>query len=321
MGFQKATKRKQKLKAALTGTTSSGKTYSALLLARALVGPEGRIGLIDSERGSAALYSDLTPFDHLELTEHSIDSYKKAIAEAKAGKYDALIIDSMSHEWMGKGGALEEVDRARDKFTEGWRNVTPKHTGFLDDVLAFPGHVVATLRKKMEYVIEKNDKGKNEPRRVGLAPVQREGVEYEFSVVLNLEDTGLMSVVKTRCSALNEKATTLRREQIGEVGALLKAWLEEGADPLPSLDPLEKELKILPALFETTPSEAELDALWGRVKAFAGTPHQEPLTKLFTARKTAIVLAKRLAATKPSPTPPQGPPSSGATSEQTDIPY
>lgn len=284
--FQKAEKKKVKLRAALSGTTGSGKTYSALLLARALVGPEGRIALIDSERGSAQLYSALTPFDHCELVDHSIESFKRAIAEAKAAKYDALIIDSMSHEWMGKGGALEEVDRARDKFTEGWRSVTPKHTSFVDDLLAFPGHVVATLRKKMEYVIEKNDKGKNEPRKVGLAPVQRDGVEYEFSVVLDLEDSGLMSVVKTRCSALREKATTLRRENIGDIGALLKDWLEDGAEPPPP-DAIEREVGLILAAAELATTEAEVEALRPRYLALPKAEQTTVGPKL-KARKEAI---------------------------------
>jgi len=285
MTFKKAEKKRVKLRAALTGTTGSGKTYSALLLARSLVGPTGTIGLIDSERGSAELYADLTEFSHLELTDHSIESYKRAIAEAKAAKFDCLIIDSMSHEWMGKGGALEEVDRARDKFTEGWRSVTPKHTGFLDDVLSFPGHVVATLRKKMEYVIEKNDKGKNEPRKVGLAPVQRDGVEYEFSVVLDIEDSGVMSVVKTRCSALREKGTSLRREHIGDVGELLKTWLESGVD-VPAFDPMAKEKALLVALFQTSPFVDFNSKLWPRVQAFKGADHEE-LKALFVTGKRA----------------------------------
>lgn len=233
--FKTATKTKAKLKLALAGATGSGKTYSSLILARKLAGPSGRVALIDSERGSASLYADRFKFDVADLPDHSIATYERAIRAAADAKYDVLVVDSLSHEWMGKGGALETVDRmGGNKFTDGWRTVSPQHTAFMDQVLAFPGHVVATLRKKMEYVIVDNAKGKKEPQKVGLAPVQRDGVEYEFSVVLDMEIGGALTVAKTRCAALEEMKGSLRREDIEKVGDVLVAWLNDGAEPPPS---------------------------------------------------------------------------------------
>jgi hypothetical protein len=239
MAFQKAEKKKAKLKLALAGATGSGKTFSALLLARKLAGPTGRIALIDSERGSAELYADRFQFDTDNLIDHAIPTYRASIRAAAAAGYDVLIIDSASHEWMGKGGALETVDRlgGNNKFTNGWSQVTPMHTTFLDDLLSYPGHVIVTLRKKMEYDLEKDSHGKVVPKKVGLAPVQREGFEYEMSVVLDMEVGGQLTVSKTRCSALEDIKATLRREDIEKIGDILLKWLNDGADAPPPAAP------------------------------------------------------------------------------------
>lgn len=264
--FQKASKKKAKLRLALTGATGAGKTFSALLLARKL---GKRVALIDSERGSASLYADRFDFDTVDLVDHSIDTYKRAIRAAATAGYDVLVIDSMSHEWMGKGGALETVDRlgGGNKFTNGWGQVTPMHTGFLDEVLSYPGHVVATMRSKMEYELVKDEKtGKIVPKKVGLAPVQRDGVTYEMSVVLDLHTDGTLHVDKTRCSALDEMKSALRREDIEKVGDLLLAWLNDGAEPPPEA-PKPEQPK--PAAAPAANPEAAA-ALTERIKA-AGT--------------------------------------------------
>ncbi len=232
--FQKAVKRRAKLRLALAGTTGAGKTYSALVLAQAI---GGRVAVIDSERGSASLYADQFSFDVVDLTQHSVDTYASTIRAAAEARYDVLIIDSLSHEWMGKGGVLEEVDRAaaaqRSKFNA-WNGPSQKHTTLIDEILAFPGHVICTLRKKMEYVLETDAKGRQVPRKIGLAPVQREGMEYEFTCVFDLEPSGVVEISKHRTgSLLEERRTTLRREQLGEVGKLLVEWLNTGAPGTP----------------------------------------------------------------------------------------
>lgn len=297
MGFKTATKEKAKLRLALAGSTGSGKTYSSLLLAQKL---GNRVALIDSERGSASLYADRFKFDVSELVDHSIDTYRKAIREAAEAKYDVLIIDSLSHEWMGKGGALETVDRlgGNNKFTNGWGQVTPMHTSFLDDVLSYPGHVIATLRKKMEYtLVEKVNKSGQKvqaPQKVGLAPVQRDGVEYEFSVVLDLDTEGSLTVSKTRCSALDDIKATLRRDDIEKVGDLLVKWISDGAEPAPVASktppangaPKNASEELAVKLHEAQ-SKADLDAL---VPALKTVPDGErpPLRELFNKRQQEL---------------------------------
>lgn len=299
--FKQATKTKAKLRLALAGATGSGKTYSSLLLARKLAGPDGRTALIDSERGSASLYADRFKFDVADLPDHSIDTYRKAIRAAAEAKYDVLVIDSLSHEWMGKGGALEMVDRlgGNNKFTNGWGQVTPQHTTFLDDVLSYPGHVVATLRKKMEYALvqEKNKRGEmvSVPKKVGLAPVQRDGVEYEFSVVLDLETDGALTVAKTRCSALDDIKGTLRRDDIEKVGDLLTQWLADGAEP-PAAPPPKPSpangaprspVEALAVQMNEAQSLKDLDALVPKVKALPPI-EQAQLRDLFGKRRVEL---------------------------------
>ena len=234
MTFQKAEKRQAKLRLTFDGPAGAGKTFSSLVLVREL---GGRTALIDSEHGSASKYADKFSFDTLALDDFSLDTYMAAIKAAKDAGYPNLIIDSLSHAWTGKGGALEEVDRTggNNKFTNGWRGVTPKHNALVDAILAYPGHVVCTMRKKMEYVLETNAKGQQVPVKVGMAPVQREGMEYEFDVVADIDINGNLTIAKTRCSDLTAKRNQMKWDDIPEMGRLLKAWLTDGtAAPAPA---------------------------------------------------------------------------------------
>lgn len=286
MGFTKAVKTKAKLRVALAGVSGAGKTYSALLMAKAL---GGRVALIDSERSSALLYADKFEFDHMDLSDHGIDRYKAAIREAAA--YDVLIIDSLSHEWAGRGGALEEVDRkkgAGNSFAA-WNGVSQKHAGLLDDILMHPGHVIVTMRKKSEFVLEDGPNGKKVPRKVGMAVVQREGIEFEFTVLLSMEREGQVLIEKSRCSALEEMGA-LRREDLAKAGETLRDWLNTGAEA-PAVvthfpksdDPLVREVAILRGLIQTAANRADLDKLTERLKSLPEAERDE-LRPVFSQR-------------------------------------
>lgn len=240
MQFKKATKRQAKLRLALVGPSGGGKTYTALSIAVHL---GKRVAVIDTERGSASKYADTFSFDTLDLDTFEPQKYIDAIdAAAKAG-FDVLVIDSLSHAWMGKGGALEQVDnaarRSSSKNTFGaWREVTPQHNAMVDALIRAPMHLIVTMRAKTEYVIEKDDRGKSVPRKVGIQPVQRDGLEYEFDVTadLDLEHNDLI-IGKTRCAALHGKVFRKAGKDIADV---LNGWLSDGAEPAPS--PLENAL-------------------------------------------------------------------------------
>jgi len=228
--FQKAKKSQSKLRLALVGPSGSGKTYTALTIGKALGQP---IAVIDTERGSASKYAgDVAEFDVCELETFSPKTYVEAIEVAAAEGYPVLIIDSLSHAWAGVEGALDQVDRrassAAGKFGA-WREVTPLHNALVDAILSYPGHVIATMRAKTEYVIEEVN-GKKTVRKIGLAPIQRDGVEYEFDVVGDLDHAHVLTVTKTRCSALADRAI---RHPGEDVAAELLAWLSDGAPAVP----------------------------------------------------------------------------------------
>lgn len=227
MQFQKASKKQARLRFSLIGPAGTGKTYTALRIATNL---GGRIALIDTEHGSASKYAGEFEFDTLELRDFSPRTYVEAIHMAEEAGYEILIIDSLSHAWVGKGGALELVDNASarsksgNKFTA-WRDVTPLHNELVEAILQSRCHVICTMRSKTEYVQEKDDQGKTVIRKVGMAPVQRDGMEYEFDVVADLSVDHSLVISKTRCSALDGAVIRLPGKEIADT---LRAWLTDG---------------------------------------------------------------------------------------------
>ncbi len=219
--FVKATKKQSRARIALQGPGGSGKTWTALELA---LGLGTRIAVIDTERGSASKYSDKFSFDVLELDSYGPERYVEAIQAAEKEGYDVIIIDSLSHAWSGKDGVLERVDR-KGGFS-GWKDVTPQQNRMVDAILGCKSHIIATLRVKTEYAVEQNSNGKMAPRKLGLAPIQKDGLEYEFDVMCSLDTNNNLSVEKTRCASLQGRTY---KHQNPEIAATIKAWLTDGA--------------------------------------------------------------------------------------------
>lgn len=227
MAFKKATKSQSKLRLALVGPSGSGKTMTALLIAKGLT-DAGPIALIDTERGSASKYAgDIAEFDVCELESFSPLKYAESIDDAAAGGYPVLIIDSLSHAWTGTDGALDQVDKRGGKF-QAWKHVSPMIETMVDTILGYPGHVIVTMRTKTAYEVTKNDRGQTEVVKLGLAPKMREGIEYEFDLVADMDLQHSMTVTKSRCPALADKV--IRRPGPDVAGALLD-WLTDGAEP------------------------------------------------------------------------------------------
>jgi hypothetical protein len=240
--FQRARKSQARLRMALVGPPNGGKTYSALAIA---TGIGGRVAVIDTEHGSASKYAvpdgrrgnpgdGEFEFEKLELDNFDPRNYVAAIREAEAEGFDVLIIDSLSHAWNGPGGALDIHDRAaaKDKSNNkfaAWRTVTPLHNALVEAMLQCRCHVIATMRSKVEYAQE-NDAGtgRTRIRKLGMAPVQRDGIEYEFDVVGDLDpDTHDLTITKTRYRPLDGQV--IARPDAG-LGRKLAAWLSDG-DP------------------------------------------------------------------------------------------
>lgn len=190
------------------GTAGSGKSLTALILASTL---GKKIAMVDTEHGSAEMYAGTFDFDTLSLTEYHPQKYIDAIREAAKEGYEVVIIDSLSHAWSGKGGALELVDQAtaRNKGSSfgAWRDVTPLQNQLVDAIIGCPAHVICTLRSKTDYQVE-TEGGKTRVRKVGLAPVQRDGMEYEFDFLAEMDADHRMIVTKSRIPALADKVIT-----------------------------------------------------------------------------------------------------------------
>lgn len=216
MPFIRAARSHQPLRVCLAGTGGSGKTLTALLAARELAGPKGRIGIIDTEQGSSHFYADRVPggFEVLRLDRAGPTEQMAALEEAGKAGLAVIVIDSASAEWSGPGGCLEMVDNA-GKFA-GWKQVTPIHNRWYETIRAYPGHVVLTCRKKIEYTVSPS----GQPKKLGLTMVQRDGFEYELDAVIDL-DGGNATVSKSRLEApLNQDAVVPREALPGALRAV-----------------------------------------------------------------------------------------------------
>ena len=222
-GFKKATKAAAKLRAAIFGPSGAGKTFTSLRVATGLGGP---IAVIDTERGSASKYSDRFDFDVLELEDQSIQGYVDAIRLAAENGYAVLVIDSLSHGWQT---LLEEVEKlAKAKYRgntwSAWSEGTPLQRKLVQAILTFPGHVIATMRSKTEWTTVDNN-GKKTPQRVGLAPEQGKGVEYEFDLLVEISTEHIANVIKDRTGKFQDKLIDKPDERFGRE---LAAWLSDG---------------------------------------------------------------------------------------------
>jgi hypothetical protein len=284
--FQKATRKTSKLRLGLTGPAGSGKTYGALTIAREL---GTKIACIDTEHGSASLYSDMADFDVLELSPpYSPERYIAAIKEAEKAGYEVLIIDSGTHEWNGAGGVLELVDEvARAKFKgnswSAWNEMTPRHRKFIDTILQSTMHVITTLRSKTETAqVEEN--GRKKVVKLGMKAEQRDGIEFELTVVLDLTHDGHYATAskdRTRLFAGDPKPIT------AETGRRLLEWLNSGAKV--EVDPSEVARYV--DGIDSAEDMVQLKAAFGAAYRYAQQCHSLDTEKIFEKAKDERKLA------------------------------
>ncbi len=227
MPFQRAERKRAYLKLALTGPSGSGKTYSALKLA---FGLGKRIAVLDTENESASLYADLGTYDVCTVgAPFTVAKYQAAISDAIQAGYDVLILDSLSHAWAGEGGLLTQKEaldtRGGNSYTN-WATITKQHEAFKASILQAPVHIIATMRSKVEYAINQTN-GKSVPQKLGMAPIQRDGLEYEFTTVFDLAADHSAVTSKDR-TGLFDGLNAMLTEQHGK---RLATWLAGGAEP------------------------------------------------------------------------------------------
>jgi len=225
MEIKKAERTQLKLRLALMGPSGSGKTYSALALGSGL---GKKILLVDTENHSSSTYADEFGFDVINIDPpYTVDKYLMAMRMGVAQKYDVIVLDSISHEWAGEGGLLEQKNAMDAKGGNQWTNwakPTKEHEKFKSAILTVDAHLIATVRSKEEYVLEANSQGKMVPVKKGMGPVQREGIAFEFGVVFELDMKHVATVTKTRLKFLDGKEFVPSEE----IGKSLKEWLETG---------------------------------------------------------------------------------------------
>jgi energy-coupling factor transporter ATP-binding protein EcfA2 len=209
--FSKAVKYAAKGRVALIGPAGSGKSYTSLLLARALAGPNGRIAAIDTEHGSLSKYADIFDFDVIELDTFSPQTFVNSLHAAETAGYDVFLCDSLSHFWVGRDGALEFVDMAAKRHKDnmgGWKDFRPHERAMVDEMVSSSCHVICTMRTKTDYQEQTDSNGKKKRVKIGLAPVQRDGLEYEFDLVGYMDEDNTFITDKTRCPDYSQKAYT-----------------------------------------------------------------------------------------------------------------
>jgi hypothetical protein len=260
--FQKAARKSTKIRMAIVGVSGSGKTMTALTAAKGLANG-GKIAVVYTESNSIDFYSDLFDFDKKVLEYYSPDEYIKGISMAEDNGYAVVVIDSLSHAWIGKGGLLAMHSREMssgvgNSFTA-WGNVTPEYQRLMDKILNSSIHVIATMRRKTDYVMQENSKGKMAPVKVGLTPVMKPDTEYEFDMVAEMDMQHRFHVSNTKIEWLDGKQVIKPTAKWFEP---LRVWLDgedtivetvketfpqaqvvvENLEPEPNPEPLESNL-------------------------------------------------------------------------------
>jgi hypothetical protein len=257
MTFKRAVKHNIKLRMSISGVPGGGKSWTMLTILEALA-HGAPVAVLDSEHDSALKYADSFIFDHQSLDgSFSLLRYIDKIKEAEAAEYQYLGIDGISHAWVGAGGALEQVDSvakrvqaARGKKEpntfNAWSEVTPVQNQFIDTILSSPMHIIVTMRSKMDYVVDQFGKA----TKVGIEPIQRGGVEYEFDICADMDTENTMIIQKSRCRALNGQVIPKPDSRVAKV---IEDWLV-GDPTLEEFDAQQLAMKrLLTDFYSTNP--------------------------------------------------------------------
>jgi hypothetical protein len=270
--LKKATRKQVKLRLNISAPSGAGKTYSALLMAKGLVGDWSKVAVIDTENGSASLYSHLGDFNVIDLTPpFTPEKYTEALHTCVNAGMEAVIIDSTTHEWacLIEENELLAQARFRGNTWSAWSQTTPRHDKFINSILHSPVHVITCTRSKMETIMGDDKKVK----KVGMKDVQREGWEYELTVSLNIDrDTHMATPSKDRTNLFEGKNPFLVTE---ETGKMIADWCNSG----------ESEIKVAINEMELVATIDELKVIWSKYK---NLQTNNDFVKMKDKRKKAI---------------------------------
>jgi AAA domain len=257
MHLQTANRKNAKIKMALQGPSGSGKTMGALIIAFGLCGDWSKIAVIDTENHSSELYAHLGNYQVLHLERpFSPERYIEAIKICEAAAIEVIIIDSISHEWEGIGGILELHSNMLGNSYTNWAKLTPRHNLFVQHILQSPAHIIGTIRAKQEYVLsEKN--GKQVPEKVGMKGVTRDGMDYEFTLVFEVDVKHNLNATKDRTSLFSGKPEFTASTAIGK---MILSWCNEGDKPIDIIQRINecKSLRELLEIYkECSPSDEQ----------------------------------------------------------------
>ncbi|MGJ8760846.1 MAG: AAA family ATPase [Polaribacter sp.] len=237
MKLQKAQKEQVKLRVGISGASGFGKTYSALLLAYGMTNDWNKIAVIDTENGSANLYSELGNYNTVNLQPpYSPERYIEAIELCEKSGIEVVIVDSITHEWSGKGGCLQIHEQLGGKFQD-WAKVSPRHQSFIDKILQSQSHIITTVRRKVDYSIDKDQGGRTKVTKHGTKEITREGFEYELTVNFEIiNDNHLAVASKDRTGLFMNKPEFILSSGSGK---RLLDWCNNGT----TLDDIKVEIK------------------------------------------------------------------------------
>lgn len=272
MLIRKASRKRAKLRLGISAPSGAGKTMGALLLAYGITGDWDKIGMVDTEEGSGELYVgvekhgiEIGEFQYIRISkDFSPVHYVNAVSAFEAAGVEVIIIDSLTHAWAGTEGLLDKQGKVAAKSGNSytaWRDVTPQHNALVNSMLQSKAHIIATMRSKVEYSLQDGDNGKKKVVKMGMAPIQREGMEYEFTAFFEVDSSSIATPSKDRTdlfSTLNAAGVLDKRSFIitPAIGQELLGWLNKGGEPEPS--DLEKIQALLPkvTLDQENPQDA-----------------------------------------------------------------
>lgn len=260
-GLRKATRQKAKIRLGLSAVSGGGKTYSSILIAKGLAkGDLTKVCLIDTENGSGDLYANLGDYNVYPLeAPYSPERYIKAIKECEEAGMEVIIIDSITHEWNGKGGILEIHGAMTGNSFTNWSVVTPRHEKFKEAILQSKCHIITTVRRKQDYDMVK-DGNKTIINKVGLKEETREGFEYELTVNIELDQKHNATSSKDRTGLFSGQPTFVPSE---ETGKMILDWCENGSEPIKRDYKAElngaKNLIELQAIYISLPAEVKTE--------------------------------------------------------------